>query len=168
MRTLVVVLALIGVVGCGAAASVPEDYRTYEAPRFSFAHPPGWKVERDNTYWGATPPGDSTAAIAVNVNDVAFESAHAELRDTFKQSAMSLADAAGGELEAHDLTVDGARETIAYRVRGKIEGEPKTIISVHVVPDDGKSIVELAAVGPDDEIDAEAVAASLKLRGGGG
>lgn len=165
MRKLLVLLAMSGAAGCGGAAGIPDDYATYEAPEFSFAHPPGWKVERDNTYWGATPPGDSTAVIAVNANDVAFESALAELRDSFKQSALSLADSAGGELEERDLTIDGARETLAYRVRGRVKGEPTTIVTVHVVPEDGKSIIELAAAGPNDELDAEAVAASFKLRG---
>ncbi|MDA0183052.1 hypothetical protein OJ997_22275 [Solirubrobacter phytolaccae] len=131
MRTLIAVLALLATAGCGGAASGPDDYMTYEAPAASFVHPQGWTVKRDNTEWRATAPGDRNALIVLSVQDVDFESAHAE-----------------------------------HRVRFKTEGKQETVVMVHAVPKDRKSVVQLVSTGHDDGLDGEAVARSLELEAG--
>ena len=115
---------------------------------------------RDNTYWGASAPDDRTAQIALTVNNVDFESAFAELRDTFEQLSVGMAEFADAELEKYELSISGAAQTIAYRVRSKVNGKQHSIITVYAVPDDRKSAVQFTVAGSDDSIEVPAVARS--------
>jgi len=67
-----------------------------------------------------------------------------------------------GDVEDHDLGLDGVDESKAYRVTTD-RGE---MIAAWALLDDGKSVVRLVVEGTEDTLDVEGVAQSLEVTPG--